>query len=362
MPLNRPLNRPTNYLLRSAGSTEFTNTTLEPIREETIHQEVPIEIHQEDQQVMNNPAEVNNQVNLSSVNVQPNRYNGCTKPDIWLKQFNRWKRLQNLSNEQACNALSFYLEGSSKLWYEGVTDEIQNDYDALQNALIERFKNAYEDDDILLAQLPAEKAVEYLDRLQIKARHQDIPSHLLIRIAKQGLKPSLRSIIIQRDPKTLEELKTAAIIAEKCLQEKSQEDSPRSQVNAISNNDFQMLNDTIKALSKKVENLGFENEQLREKNNYRENNAGANWSRNWGSSGQKQTDRKSFGNPQFNNRQNFTRNSRQASCTQCGDSRCSGKQESCFASNKKCAKCLKIGHFARMCRSIYNINGEKIGY
>ncbi|CAC5378789.1 unnamed protein product [Mytilus coruscus] len=247
-----PLNRPTNYLLRSARSTEFTNTTLEPIREETIHQEVQIEIHQKEQQVMNNIPVANNDVNLSSVLVKPNRYNiGCTKPDIWLKQFNRWKRLQNLSNEQACNAISFYLEGSSKLWYEGITDEIQNDFDALQNALIERFKNAYEDDDILLAQLPTEKAVEYLDRLQIKERHQYSPGHLLIRIAKKGLKSSLRSIIIQRDPKTLEELKTAAIIAEKCSQEKSQEDS---QVNAISNNDFQMLNDTIKALSKKVEN------------------------------------------------------------------------------------------------------------
>ncbi|VDH98082.1 Hypothetical predicted protein [Mytilus galloprovincialis] len=128
-----PLNRPTNYVLRSAGLTD-----LEPITEENNQQEVAVEIkvHQQNQQpIMNNAAEA----------VE--------------------------SNEQACNALKFYLEGSSKLWYEGITDEIQNDFDALQAALIERFKNADEDDDILLAQLPTEKAVEYLDRIQIKARH-----------------------------------------------------------------------------------------------------------------------------------------------------------------------------------------------
>lgn len=54
------LNRPTNYLLRSTGSTD-----LEPIGEENIQQEFSMKIHP--QTIMNNPAEaaeVYNQVNL----------------------------------------------------------------------------------------------------------------------------------------------------------------------------------------------------------------------------------------------------------------------------------------------------------
>lgn len=47
-------------------------------------------------------------------------------------------------------------------------------------------------------------------------------------------------------------------------------------------------------------------------------------------------------------------------CTACGNMSCSGKWETCDASDKKCYKCERIGHYSRQCRSIRNIRGEII--
>ncbi|CAG2244357.1 unnamed protein product [Mytilus edulis] len=194
---------------------------------------------------------------VQSIPVQPNKFSGNIKSDNWVRQFIRWKNLQKISDEQACYALPFYLEGAAKTWFEGLAEPIQTNFDQLTNALKDRFKNTYEDDDILLAQLPTEKAVEFLDR-----------------IAKKGFQASLKSIIVQRDPKTIDELRTAAIIAEKCHQEKENE---KTQVSAISNENFQFLQDTINVLTKKVENLDVQGENKRQQPNNNFGNSYQNW-------------------------------------------------------------------------------------
>ncbi|CAG2230476.1 unnamed protein product [Mytilus edulis] len=208
------MSKPSNYLLGSAGL----------IPEETAEELLVVDLAAE----QNIPVRINmpgsEEVNIvQSIPVQPNKFSGNIKSDNWVRQFIRWKNLQKISDEQACYALPFYLEGAAKTWFEGLAEPIQTNFDQLTTALKDRFKNTYEDDDILLAQLPTEKAVEFLDRLQIKANNQNIPEHLLLRIAKKGFQASLKSIIVQRDPKTIDELRTAAIIAEKCHQEKENE-------------------------------------------------------------------------------------------------------------------------------------------
>ncbi|CAG2254852.1 unnamed protein product [Mytilus edulis] len=330
----------------------------------------------------------NEEVNIvQSIPVQPNKFSGNIKSDNWVRQFIRWKNLQKISDEQACYALPFYLEGAAKTWFEGLAEPIQTNFDQLTTALKDRFKNTYEDDDILLAQLPTEKAVEFLDRLQIKANNQNIPEHLLLRIAKKGFQASLKSIIVQRDPKTIDELRTAAIIAEKCHQEKENE---KTQVSAISNENFQFLQDTINVLTKKVENLDVQGENKRQQPNNNFGNSYQNWdnqgnsmnsqqnwvprqSRNWGQQNRSRGQQSRNWGQQSRNfdRKPFQSNSGQqtqysgqnkASCTICGMYKCSGNPDNCFARDKQCDQCKKIGHFAKMCRSIYNKYGERIRY
>ncbi|CAC5417674.1 unnamed protein product [Mytilus coruscus] len=195
------MSKPSNYLLRSAGSIQ--EETEEELLADNLREEVQIPVR------INMP--IHDEVNIvQSIPVQPNKFSGNIKADNWVRQFIRWKNLQKICDEQACNALPFYLEGAAKTWFEGLAEPIQSNFDQLTTALKDRFKNTYEDDDIFLAQLPTEKAVEFLDRLQIKANNQTIPEHLLLRIAKKGFQASLKSVIVQRDPKNHRRVKNSS--------------------------------------------------------------------------------------------------------------------------------------------------------
>ncbi|CAC5373750.1 unnamed protein product [Mytilus coruscus] len=244
---NPPNNQHNSLWWRQKG--KFQSAGLIP--EETADELLVVNLGEEENQI---PVRINMPIHdeVNIIPIQPNKFSGNIKADNWVRQFIRWKNLQKICDEQACYDLPFHLEGAAKTWFEGLAELIQSNFDQLTTALKDRFENTYEDDDILLAQLPTEKAVEFLDRLQIKANNQNIPEHLLLRIAKKGFQASLKSVVVQRDPKTIDELRTAAIIAEKCHQEK---ESEKTQVSAISNENFQFLQDTINVLTKKVENL-----------------------------------------------------------------------------------------------------------
>lgn len=337
----------------------------------------------EEEEVAINTASQPERLTMAEVNilpssifqVQPAKFNGASKGQTWLQEFDRWAKLHKLSDDQAAQALPFYLEGSAKLWFESLNETIQTNYNRLKQTLVARFKNHQsEDDDLFITQAPTEQAVEFLERLQIKAIAENIPEHLHQRIALKGFKQSLRGTIIARNPQNFEELRTAAIIAEKV-----EKDTKRgAQISAINSENVQCLQDSINALTKKVENLET---GRRPQNDYKQQSANwhrtpqfgnggqnskhtvnggqnrtprfGNGSRNWGQKQYTQKPQNSF-RPQNTNYQN------KASCTSCGMNKCSGNPENCFAIGKQCGKCLKIGHFAQVCRSIYDINGTKI--
>lgn len=113
----------------------------------------------------------------------------------------------------------------------------------------------------------------------------------------------------------------------------------------------------------KVENLNAENQQLKTqfKNSNRNTSNFQNrpqWQandRNFGRSNM-------FGKSPFS-KPNYDRNSsfvKQNQCPACGNDSCSGKRETCEASDKVCYRCEKVGHYSRKCRSIRNIRGELI--
>lgn len=345
-----------------------------------------------EEQETQQPEERVQLINMTEVNfpssilhVQPNKFNGTSKGQSWIQEFDRWSKLHKLSNEQAAQALPFYLDGSAKLWFDGLPDATQTNYAQLKDAMTKRFASRHEDDDIFITQAPTELAVEFLDRLQIKAASQNIPDHLRMRIAIKGFRQTLRNTILQRNPQTYEELRTAANIAERVEKDAKQ----GAQINAITNDNIQILQDTINALTKKVENLDTQNKVPHYDGNYRQQrqpnynqlgnssqnrapqfgNSGQNRTQHFGNGGQNRTP--NFGNPNWgqNNYNKKPQSSFQprpqnsenkASCTTCGIPKCSGNPDNCFAIGKQCSKCFKIGHFAQVCRSIYNINGDKL--
>lgn len=111
-------------------------------------------------------------------------------------------------------------------------------------------------------------------------------------------------------------------------------------VNAISQNDVKSLQETIVDLSKKVETLNRENIELK----------------------QIFTSSKIEGQKQYRKPFKFYHQkvNSKSSCTSCGNIKCSGKREECFARGKACHRCKRIGHYVQKCRSVRHVYGEII--
>ena len=293
--------------------------------------------------------------------IQPSIYDGRTKPKDWINQVKSWAQLQKLSDENAINALTFYLTGSAKMWFESLPSSAKTDLRNIFRLLEIRFTSS-DDDELLASQWATENVQEYMDRLIVKARMQNVPENLLMTIAKKGFNQALKPYIIQRNPKNMEELKDAAIIAEKCLASTLKN---QISVNAISQMEFKSLNESIKCLSDKVESLSIENKQFKTnfgKPNPNFENQRQNFQRPGNNFGRSQVRPQNYNpnarpyTPNFQNRQDNDK------CRACEDRNCSGKRETCKARDAICFKCEKKGHFTRLCRSRFNMRGQKISH
>jgi hypothetical protein len=123
-------------------------------------------------------------------------------------------KLQQMDDELAISAITFYLTGPAKTWFQGLPHLAKDNIRAIMKLLEIRFEQS-DEDDLLTNQLRTENVKEYIDLITVKAQEQNIPESLLLKIVKRGFQQSLQPFIIQRNPKTMEELKEAAIIAKR---------------------------------------------------------------------------------------------------------------------------------------------------
>jgi hypothetical protein len=66
-----------------------------------------------------------------------------------------------------------------------------------------------------ILQGPSETVREYLSRLFQNATNKDIPEQVLLAVGINGLRPEIRRIVMNKEPKNVEELRHCATLAEK---------------------------------------------------------------------------------------------------------------------------------------------------
>ncbi|VDI02879.1 Hypothetical predicted protein [Mytilus galloprovincialis] len=206
-------------------------------------------------------AEPHGNVHFNYFNIiTPPMYNGSGNPSNWLLYFRKWIKINSILNENACHYLPFYLKESAKVWFDGLNENIQN---STENLEIE------DEDDIELdvKQKENESVLEFFDRLRIIAKDLEIPENLEFIMGKKGLLPKLNTSIILSNPKNLNELKQAAIIAEKCANvRKTIKYSDCSNLNVIKQNkDLDEITEKIETLNSKIK------EQMPQMREYRNN-------------------------------------------------------------------------------------------
>ena len=151
------------------------------------------------------------------------KFSGACNDDAksWLSQFAQYCSCYDLDNKTKTNIFSFHLQDHAKIWYNSLTEEVKNDWDKLQTSFTKRFTEDRHLIDLSILQMTqssSETVLDFLSKLQRNAILNDkIDENLLLAIGINGLKPDIRKIVINKEPKSFADLRHAASIAEKSL-------------------------------------------------------------------------------------------------------------------------------------------------
>ena len=152
-------------------------------------------------------------MNTNYLSLEPFKGEGDGKK--WFTFFERYTTFLNVTPQRAALALPFFLKGVAKSWYVGLQDTTQTDLALLKTAFATRFEQNGLDINILAtAQNQEESAEEFFSRSSDIAVQRQLPENLAISIIMKGLKPELIGIIMPKNPKTLDELRQAMVLAE----------------------------------------------------------------------------------------------------------------------------------------------------
>ncbi|KAL3881014.1 hypothetical protein ACJMK2_033214 [Sinanodonta woodiana] len=141
-------------------------------------------------------------------------------PVKWLDHFIQWAKFYELSESKSLNAFPFHLQGHAKIWYDTLSDTDKNDW----QTLISAFKSRFHNDDVILdlsilqtQQGSSESVLDYLSRLLRIATNKPISDQVLLAVALNGLKPSVKRIVMNKNPTNIADLRQAAVLAEKSI-------------------------------------------------------------------------------------------------------------------------------------------------
>ena len=122
----------------------------------------------------------------------------------WWMYFERWTAFLNMDKPMAAMDLPFHLKGIAKSLYDSLLDATKLSLDLLKAAFITRFSvTSTEDISVLtMCQKQDEKTETYYSRFVDNSHGKALPENRQVSILMRGLKPSLLSLVMPKNPKT----------------------------------------------------------------------------------------------------------------------------------------------------------------
>ena len=292
--------------------------------------------------------------------------------DTWLSMYKQYCSFYDLSDKKSADSFPFHLESHAKIWYNTIPDSQIANFDNLITLFKKRFKDKQHLLDLTILQTHQgrnESVLDYLSRLYQLATNRNISDDILLAVAMNGLKPELKTIVMTKEPKNVEELRHCATLAEKAISSNT--------ANTISQTvleEIQTLKDQLKSINivqdvppqtdtsyQNHQNQFYQPPQLmpyyvpqrpyyapqRPQNRVQQNR----FQRPRLIQGQRQNYSNSqiHRPPRQSNQQRYQPVDNQFKCFYCGTN-CQFKPQ-CPARNVICHLCNKIGHFSRVCQS-----------
>ena len=258
-------------------------------------------------------------------------YNQKQSAIQWWVLFCQWVNFFKMSDIQAVAALPFYLDIIPQQWFFQLSGAAKSSLASLKEAFLSRFsvKKANFDVNLFHIQQNQDESVEdYLARVYKLTNEYDVPSHLLVGITIQGLKTEIRKIVMPQKPENLEQLREAAMVAERTVTSTgSISDTFAMSLQNMEDRLMSNLADRFEASLNVISQSRYDRPQSQHGQN----------------NGPNRRPFRKF-RPDFRQNQQSQRK-----CQGCGGS-CIDRRQ-CKARGQTCYKCKQLDHFASVCRS-----------
>lgn len=155
---------------------------------------------------------------FSIINLDKFKGDGTQDVKTWFTNFGQWAKFHDLPDEKIIDAFPFYLEGHAKIWYDSLSAEQKLNHKTIKNLFQERFKELDKFLDLSVLQMKqdeTEPVDDFLTRLIKKGTIKNISDKILLSVAMNGLRSDIRTHVVTQNPKSIEQLRKIAILAEK---------------------------------------------------------------------------------------------------------------------------------------------------
>ena len=163
------------------------------------------------------PQEQRYQLDMALPQIKLRPFTGQEDAMCWWQELQNFVGLLNYREDRQCLLVPFYLEGGAKLWYQDLPEDTQKNLELLKAAFLARFTKPKTFDVNLLqmTQSTGESISGFITRLQYATHNLQLPASVIVAVAVNGLQPSIRQWVMNKEPTTLEQVQHHAELAEK---------------------------------------------------------------------------------------------------------------------------------------------------
>ena len=140
-------------------------------------------------------------------------------PRDWMKTFQSWSNIKNFSEETKIEIFKMLMKVNAARWIDSLQSSETNTFDHVKAAFLKRFIEYDEWSDFIkmgqLRQEPQEPVITYLERALVLAKRVKLPEKHELRALIEGLRPQIQTFVIQQKVASFDNLKEAALLAEK---------------------------------------------------------------------------------------------------------------------------------------------------